>query len=189
MPAALACQLQQGREIIAAGGEMTRVSTRSRSLARVLTLALLVLAASASPARADVTAFIGVSPTPHNHAVKGFSAGVGLLVVGFEFEYANLSEDSFEQLPGLKTYSGNVLAQTPIEVLGTQFYATAGAGGYRETLGLAEETHVGTNIGGGAKIKLLGPIRVRLDYRIFRLQGTPINSTYQRFYVGANLKF
>ena len=144
---------------------------------------------SAAPARADITAFLGLSPTPENHAVKGFSAGVGLLIVGFEFEYANLSEDAFEGLPGLKTYAGNVLVQTPIEVVGTQFYATAGAQGYKETLGVLDETHFGTNIGGGAKIKLLGPVRVRLDYRIFRLQGSPIHDVYQRFYVGANLKF
>lgn len=168
---------------------MTPVSKGSRSCAAVLTLALIILASSAAPARADVTAFIGVSPTPHNHAVKGFSAGLGLLVIGFEFEFAQLSEDSFEQLPGLKTYSGNVLVQTPVEIKGTQLYATAGAEGYREELGAAQETHVGTNIGGGAKIKLLGPIRVRLDYRIFKLQGSPIHDVYQRFYVGGNLKF
>ena len=72
---------------------------------------------------------------------------------------------------------------------GTQFYATAGAQGYQETLGAIDETHFGTNIGGGAKIKLLGPVRVRLDYRIFKLQGSPIHDVYQRFYVGANLKF
>lgn len=168
---------------------MTLVTRDMRSLAPVLTLTLVVLAASASPARADITAFLGVSPTPGNHAVKGFGVGLGLLVVGFEFEYADLSEDSFEQLPGLRTYSGNVLVQTPIEVMGTQLYATAGAEGYRETLGASQETYFGTNIGGGAKIKLLGPVRVRLDYRIFRLQGSPIHSTYQRFYVGGNLKF
>lgn len=167
---------------------MTLVA-RASSVASVLTLTLIMLGASASPARADITAFLGVSPTPHNHAVKGFGVGVGLLIVGFEFEYADLSEDSFEQLPGLRTYAGNVLVQTPIEVLGTQFYATAGAEGYRETLGASEETYFGTNIGGGAKIKLVGPIRVRVDYRIFRLQGSPIHTTYQRLYVGGNLKF
>jgi hypothetical protein len=156
---------------------------------RVLTLTLALLAASAAPARADITAFLGVSPTPQNHMLKGFGVGIGLLVVGFEFEYAQLSEDSLEQLPGLKTYSGNVLVQTPIEVMGTQLYATAGAEGYRENLGAAQETYFGTNIGGGAKIRLLGPVRVRLDYRIFRLQGSPIHNTYQRFYAGANLKF
>lgn len=165
---------------------MTRTS---RYFARVLTLALALLALSAPPARADITAFLGMSPTPQNHMLKGFGVGIGLLVVGFEFEYANLSEDTFEQLTGLKTYSGNVLVQTPIEVMGTQFYATAGAQGYRETLGSAQETYFGTNVGGGAKIKLLGPIRVRLDYRIFKLQGSPLHSTYQRFYAGANLKF
>ena len=44
-------------------------------------------------------------------------------------------------------------------------------------------------IGGGAKIKLVGPLRVRLDYRVFNLQGTPRYETYHRFYVGANLRF
>jgi hypothetical protein len=161
----------------------------SRNVARVLTFALVLLTAAAAPARADVTAFIGVSPTPHNHALKGFSAGIGLIVVGFEFEYAQLSEDSLESLPGLKTYSGNVLVQTPVEVKGTQLYATAGAEAYRENLGAAQETYFGTNIGGGAKIKLLGPVRVRFDYRIFKLQGSPIHAVYQRFYVGGNLKF
>lgn len=165
------------------------MTTSSRKVVAVLTFAGVFLAASARPAHADITAFLGVSPTPHNHMVKGFSAGMGLLVLGWEFEYANLSEDSLEQLTGLKTYSGNVLVQTPIPVAGTQFYATAGVEGYREELGAAEETHVGTNIGGGAKIKLVGPIRVRLDYRIFKLQGSPIHSVYQRFYVGGNLKF
>ena len=97
-----------------------------------------------------------------------------------------MSEDDAEQLPGLKTYSGNVLVQTPTS---TQLYATIGAGGYQESLGDADETHVGINIGGGVKIPLLGPLRVRVDYRIFQLRGAPIHSTYQRLYVGGNLKF
>jgi hypothetical protein len=168
---------------------MTLVSRNARSFATVLALTLVMLAASALPARADVTAFIGVSPTPHNHSLKGFGVGMGLLIVGFEFEYANISEDETELLPGLKTYSGNVLAQTPGEILGMQLYGTLGAEGYQERLGDASVTHFGTNIGGGAKIKLLGPLRVRVDYRIFHLQGTPLNGAYQRFYVGANLKF
>ena len=158
-----------------------------RSLALSFVLACAFLAATAVPARADITAFIGLSPTPDNHSVKGFSIGVGLLIVGFEFEYSNLSEDTFEQLPGLKTYAGNVLVQTPTP--GFQLYGTAGAQGYQERFGISEETHFGTNIGGGAKINLVGPLRVRLDYRIFKLQGEPIHDVYQRFYVGANLKF
>ena len=148
--------------------------------------ALAMVLLSADPARADITAFLGLSPTPENHAVRGFAVGVSVLVLGFEFEYAHLSEDMDEQLPGLKTYSGNVLVQTPTT---TQLYATIGVAGYRENLGPLQETHAGVNIGGGIKISLLGPIRVRADYRVFQLRGEPIHSTYQRFYVGGNLAF
>lgn len=159
----------------------------TRNIASILTLSLVILAASAAPARADITAFIGMSPTPHNHSVKGFGVGVGLLIVGFEFEYANLTEDTFEDLAGLKTYSGNVLVQTPTPSV--QLYGTIGAQGYQENLGALQETNFGTNLGGGAKITLIGPLRVRFDYRIFKLHGEPLHDTYQRFYVGANLKF
>ena len=151
-----------------------------------LAFATMLIAATPAPARADITAFVGLSPTPDNHFLRGFSAGISLLVIGFEFEYAQLSEDQPELLPGLKTYSGNVLVQTPTD---TQLYATAGVQGYRENLGPLQETNVGMNIGGGIKIPLLGPIRVRADYRIFQLRGSPLHSTYQRFYVGGNLKF
>jgi len=163
-----------------------RPFARTRTLAPVLALTGLLLAASATPARADVTAFLGLSPTPDTHMLRGFSAGVSLVVLGFEFEYAQLSEDLVEQLPGLKTYSGNVLVQTPTA---TQLYATLGAGGYREQLGALQETHLGVNIGGGVKVPLVGPLRVRFDYRIFQLRGSPIHSRYQRFYVGGNLAF
>lgn len=157
-----------------------------RNIAPILTLTLVILAGTAAPARADITAFLGVTPTGGNHAVKGVAVGVGLLIVGFEFEFAQTSQDVLEQLPGLKTYSGNVLVQTPTDV---QLYATTGVEGYRENLGTFQETHFGTNIGGGVKLKLIGPIRVRFDYRIFKLQGAPIHDVYQRFYVGGNLKF
>jgi hypothetical protein len=163
-----------------------RSAARTRTLAPILALTGLLLGATATPARADVTAFLGLSPTPENHLLRGFSAGVSLLVLGFEFEYAQLSEDATEQLPGLKTYSGNVLVQTPTS---TQLYATLGAGGYRENLGDVQETHMGINVGGGVKVSLVGPLRVRFDYRIFQLRGTPIHSRYQRFYVGGNIAF
>lgn len=160
--------------------------TRRRSLGPLLALTLCFIAASAAPARADITAFLGLSPTPDNHAVRGISAGISLLVIGFEFEYASLSEERDDQLPGLRTYSGNVVVQTPTR---TQLYATLGAGGYRETLDTRQETHLGVNVGGGVKIPLVGPLRVRFDYRIFQLRGEPLHSTYQRFYVGGNLAF
>jgi len=166
---------------------MTGFATPTRTFAATFVLACAFLAATAAPAQADITAFLGLSPTPARHAVRGLSVGAGFLIVGFEFEVAKISEDVADRSPGLATCSGNVLAQTPTDKV--QLYGTVGAQVFRETLGAAQETHLGTNIGAGVKIKLVGPIRVRADYRIFKLQGTPIHDVYQRFYVGGNLKF
>jgi opacity protein-like surface antigen len=120
--------------------------------------------------------------------VAGFAAGAGLLFVGFEVEYANTTEDETLAAPGLKTFMVNGLVQT-LPLGRFQFYGTAGAGAYRERLGELSETHVGINVGGGAKIGLLGPLRLRLDYRVFTLQGSPRHESPQRFYAGLNLKF
>jgi hypothetical protein len=72
-----------------------------------------------------------------------------------------------------------------------QLYGTAGVGGYRERFDPIDDstTGVGTNIGGGVKVSLLGPLRVRVDYRVFKLSGDAVYTTPQRLYVGANLAF
>ncbi|TAK12335.1 MAG: hypothetical protein EPO35_11430 [Acidobacteria bacterium] len=150
-------------------------------------IALAAVFALAAPAQADVTAFLGRSTTPAGHAVKGGAVGIGLLVVGFEVEGAIHTEDALKKIPGLKTGMGNVMVQTPTG--GAQLYATIGGGLYRETLGTASETSFATNIGGGIKIGLVGPLRLRADYRVLNLRGTPKYATVQRFYVGASLKF
>ena len=158
-----------------------------RSLTALLALAFV--AAVPGRAAADVTAFIGLSPTPENRALRGASIGFSLLIIGFEFEYATLVEDETAGSPSLRTGSGNVLLQTPVEMSGVTLYGTTGGGMYRERLLALQETSFATNIGGGAKIRLAGPLRMRLDYRVFRLQGNPLHTVYQRFYVGANLSF
>jgi hypothetical protein len=159
------------------------------SHARRFVVSVLIVFGMTRPAHADVTAFLGLSPTPDNRGARGFSGGFSLLVVGFEFEYSNILEDESESLPSLKTWSGNVLLQTPVEVHGVQLYGTAGGGGYRERLVEDTVTHAAVNLGGGAKIRVAGPLRVRFDYRIFKLQGSPRYSPYHRFYAGANLAF
>ena len=154
-----------------------------------LLVAALVLAGSAAPAFADATVFIGSTITPANRPVKGLALGVGLLVVGFEFEFAATAETVDEAAPSLRTGMGNVLLQTPIPVAGMQFYVTAGGGMYRERLNTRQETQFGINTGGGVKISLLGPLRARLDYRVFKLRGAPLHPTVQRIYAGLNLAF
>lgn len=152
-----------------------------------ISLGLLMIPSTAS---ADITAFLGVNPTPSNRTVTGFSGGIGLVIVGFEFEYANTREDLDELAPGLRTYMFNGLLQTPFPIAGMQFYGTAGAGVFRETLNEESETNVGINVGGGVKMNLAGPLRLRLDYRVFTLRGSDVrHSKPQRFYAGLNLKF
>jgi hypothetical protein len=159
-----------------------------RRVAHLLCATLLLMLVS-SPAVADATLFIGSTTTPSNRPAKGFALGVGLLVVGFEFEFAQTGENDVEAAPALRTGMGNVLLQTPIAVAGMQFYLTTGGGVFRETLGERQETHLGFNTGGGAKVSLLGPIRARFDYRVFKLRGEPLYSTVHRVYAGLNLAF
>ena len=164
---------------------------------RLLGVSLFLLLTPA-PVFADLTAFLSRTTTPEPRNGRGFAIGTGLLVVGFEFEYASTGEtlraDSGgdDDAPAITTYMFNGLLQTPVPIARMQFYGTAGGGVYRETLSLDPDndgTNVGTNIGGGAKITLAGPLRVRLDYRVFSLRGSSRQSTVQRFYAGVNLKF
>jgi opacity protein-like surface antigen len=157
--------------------------TRPRPLA-VIALLLLV----AAPARADVTGFIGANLTPTNRRVLGGALGIGLLVIGFEGEYAFTPDDPKARAPSLTTGMGNVLLQTPVAIFGVQPYFTTGAGLYRETLGTHQDTSFGFNTGGGVKITLIGPLRLRVDYRVFKLGSDALYSPAHRIYVGLNLK-
>ena len=157
---------------------------------RATAMAVLFCAVSATPAVADITAFIGANTTPANRQVRGAAVGAGLLVVAFEFEYADTPDDPTSNAPSLKTGMANVLFQTPLAFLGIQPYFTTGAGMYREELGSQRrDTSIGYNTGGGAKIALLGPLRLRVDYRVFKLGSGAKYSPAHRVYAGLNLKF
>jgi opacity protein-like surface antigen len=165
---------------------------------RKLLVAALFLLLTPLPAFADLTAFLGRTTTPSGRLNRGVAIGTGLLIVGFEFEYARTDED-LDVLPGpdnvapeLTTYMFNGLLQTPVPIAGIQFYGTLGGGVYHETLSLEpnnDQTNFGSNLGGGAKINIAGPLRVRLDYRVFNLHGDERHDHQQRFYAGINLKF
>ena len=174
--------------------------TRMR-LVTLIALTSLVLLSTVLPARADLTAFIGAQTSPSTRTTTGISAGMGVLVVGFEGEYAQAHGEDLclaaaatgaECAPSLRTVMFNVLLQTPRGVLPrTQLYGTVGGGYYRERFEPlnVQQTGVGTNVGGGVKIDLVGPFRVRIDYRIFKLGSDAVYSSSQRFTVGANIAF
>ena len=151
-------------------------------------LLLAVLLAGAPRAEADLTAFLGANTTPTNRPVRGFAAGLSFLLLGVEFEYSDTNADA---AGNARRRAGmfNVLGQTPT-VYGMQFYATAGAGLYREEGTALLETSGATNTGGGVKIGLVGPLRMRFDYRVFQLRGeSSPNKIHHRFYTGVNLAF
>jgi hypothetical protein len=157
---------------------------------RTIALATAIVAlGAATPAFADLTAFVGLSPSPERHPGWGAAIGSGLLVIGFEFEYCDLKQDRLEGVPGLKTGMGNLLVQTPVPIHGWQFYGTIGGGIYRERLGDETETSFVGNVGGGAKYTLSGPLRLRFDYRILTLRGDPLHERVHRLYAGLNLAF
>jgi hypothetical protein len=160
---------------------MTRI--RPGVLAAALSLT------TAAPASADLTAFIGANTTPANRRTQGFAIGAGVLLIGFEFEYASTPDDPAAEAPSLRSGMGNVLLQTPFSIAGVQPYATAGAGLYRERLAEHRQTGLGINSGAGVKVSLVGPLRLRVDYRMFRLGGGALHSPAHRLYAGLNLTF
>ena len=152
-------------------------------------LAVASLAAAPTAAYADITAFLGVGH-PDTRAAKGLSFGISLIAVGFEVEYSDISEkDTADTLaPRVRTGMVNAIVQTPTS--GAQLYATAGVGVYRENLRADyQETNTTFNVGGGVKMGLFGPVKLRVDYRLFTLRGEPIKKTVHRVYAGLNTSF
>jgi len=149
----------------------------------------LVLLSIAAPARADITAFIGANTTPDNRRVLGGALGFGVLIIGFEGEYAFTPDDPRAAAPSLRTGIANIVLQSPVPFFGIQPYFTTGGGFYQEELGLHSDTGFALNTGGGVKVTLAGPIRLRVDYRIFKLGSGALYSPAHRFYAGLNLKF
>jgi hypothetical protein len=148
-------------------------------------LAVLGLALTPSPARADITAFWGVSPTPSTRSTGGFALSINVIAVGFEFEYGHTREDEAQAAPSLKTYMFNGQLITPTGA--TQLYLSGGGGLYNEGLRDHTESGIATNIGGGVKVHLAGPFRLRIDYRMFSLHGTPVSKNPKRVYVGISI--
>lgn len=158
----------------------------------IVGVALVTLLGTGSRAYADATAFLGLTTTPSTRSARGLAVGFSLVIVGFEIEYSSTVEKAgsgTSGAPSLTTGMVNAYVQMPVAIKRMRFYGTAGGGVYRERLGTLQETNVGINVGGGVKVTLVGPLRLRLDYRIFKLNGQPLYSRSQRLYAGLNVAF
>jgi hypothetical protein len=161
---------------------------QSRAIALAAS-ALCFWALMPAAASADATAFIGANTSPANRLARGFAIGAGLLIIGFEFEYADTTDDVTANAPSLKTGTGNMLLQTPIAFAGIQPYFEIGGGVYHEELGALGNTGFVGNTGGGVKVSLIGPVRLRVDYRVMTLKNGALVSPAHRIYAGLNVKF
>jgi hypothetical protein len=104
---------------------------------------------------------------------------------GVEFEYAGTAQTHQTASHGLQTGMVNLLAQTPFVISRLQFYGTIGGGLSREKAGELTETYRASNVGGGVKIVVSGPIRLRIDYRVVTFR----RAQNHRFYTGLNFAF
>ena len=154
---------------------------------RYLTRAiLLVLALAAAPttAAADVTGFLGNSSTPSGRSAKGVAIGIGLVIVGFEFEYSKIAEDE-SQAAGRPhhwdgQYHGDV---TPTHKV--QLYGTTGGGSTAKRIAISPRHNLRPTRG-GVKIGW-STARLRIDYRIFNLNGLPVLKRHQQYGIESEL--
>src|SRR5436305_5285903 len=142
--------------------------------ARRLVLAFAVATLVPCTAFADLTGFYGSNRAGEEHRrVKGFAIAKGGRVAAVEFEYAKTDEDNVLFRPPLTTFMISTVAQSGTAKTRLRLYAVTGAGGYREELPTGSQSDLGFNYGAGVKLRLAGPLGVRLDYRRFSLRGTP----------------
>jgi hypothetical protein len=155
----------------------------------VLTLSTAPAVAQGWEAPINATAFAGAAMTPDPHVAIGIAVGLRPrpTPVALEFEYSRSGSDPAEGVPAIVTFSGNVLLQFPVQASRYQFYGTFGVGVYGLSLDSKSSEPEGVwNFGGGAKITVAGPLKLRVDYRAFRLAPIPreYHSNEHRLYLG-----
>ena len=123
---------------------------------------------TAAPAYADLNLFAAVS-TPTGPSF-GWSFGRADEPVGFEVEYAGLPS-SRDTRRSIGTFGASAIIQLPPMDNGARWYGTVGLGMYGLSLpngdGSGGETR---NAGLGVKLPLDGRLKIRIDYRYFRLR-------------------
>jgi hypothetical protein len=154
---------------------------------------MLVLGVGVDTARAEVTAFGGVTMSAPR-AAFGLAAG-GCPGRGcWEIEYARTVEDSTSRTPGSETFGGNFLVRFKSPVERVRFYGIGGLGIYNEVGEFSDSGGAAcASLGGGAFVSLGGRLKVRLEYRLF-LPGSPDGGGFvqqypQRLSAGLSISF
>ena len=161
-------------------------------------LMVVLLAGIAAPAAAEGTLLFGLQTTSAPHPTVGVAWGRWPGTVGFELEYAGSIGKKSPSAPAVATITVNALVRTPLRVHGCQVYALGGFGVYGEVTSDGRGSgEVGArDIGGGTTIPIGGPLKLRLDYRVYFLgraddasPGSPISRHPQRLAAAISLAF
>ena len=160
-------------------------------IGRALPVALLVALSGvcADRAFADLTVFAGRAGNAPR-AVVGAALGLPLEPFGLEFEYAGMPADRVAGAPALQTGLLNLMVRTPLRTgRRIQVYASVGGGTYRELREADTRTGLAVGAGGGAYVRLAGPVRARVDYRMLAFRGDALHRRLGRAYAGLDVAF
>ena len=133
----------------------------------LISLGLLMFA---TPAHADALVFAGALASGNGaRLITGASIGFFFPALGsiggWEVEYARTRGGA--RSPRIDTFGASLLVQSLRNADGLQFYGALGGGSYsRDEAGTVFQA----NVGGGLKVRLAGPLRLRFDYRLYILQ-------------------
>ena len=157
---------------------------------------LLLFALSPRAARADGTFLIGAMYTDRSRPAIGWAYSYCPSLVGFEIEYFGTRPGDDQDRASAGGILSSVIVQ-PVRDGRIQPYGIGGFGLYGETYASGGGTGeaLAKNFGGGVKIALAGPLRLRIDYRVFMLgslgdaSGPPGTMYPQRLALGLHVVF
>src|SRR5262249_49137925 len=130
-------------------------------------LVSVFLAAGAMPAAADATAYLGVMTAGGPRLAVGFAYPHSPWMVGYEPGLMTAVGPATSKQSSVGAFSASVIVQPRSTIHGFQLYGPAGFGLYGEVYDHGGSGEVlATNIGGGARVGLAGPLKLRLDSRL-----------------------
>jgi hypothetical protein len=121
-------------------------------------------------ARADGTVLVGLTSVGALRPSFGFSFGYRPSAVGVEVEYVSTFPQNSPGGYSAGGIFGSVFVQ-PVTISNVQIFAVGGVGVWGEGFTGGKRTGVlnAGNVGGGVLVALAGPLKLRLDYRLFLL--------------------
>ena len=160
----------------------------TRSMKRIL-VALCSSCSVPAPAFADITAFLGVNPTPVSRPVRGFAVGHRPADRRLRVRIREHQRRAGRQLAKGRAAVADLHGQRAgADADSDRRHAVLRDGGRRRVSGsrsrTTSETHVGINVGGGVKMNAGGAVAAAAGLPGVHAEGIAAPREPQRFYAG-----